>query len=200
MLVEEFMENFVTQFKDVETALDEAREEINGIELPEGVGPLRLSLAEIANIVVNAGGFAPRDESALTEAERLDQLLVMEGLDELGEQLYLHQFATTLAEVLASFHSDIVTLIRLNPELMKPLSPIVRHLKVETVTRLSHSRKFEVLLRMTEDVLEAIPDDLPDYVFRILGEMADFSECMSLTIETADRVRPEAANDNPVAG
>ncbi|MCV9963953.1 hypothetical protein OIU34_18915 [Pararhizobium sp. BT-229] len=199
MLVEEFMNNFVTQFHAVEEALVEARAELNEAELPEGVGPLRLSKVEIANIVLHAGGFTIDEREDKTADEKQNERLIMEGLDELSEQLYLHQYPETVSEVMADFHRDMVTLIRLTPSLMKPLSPIVRQFKVETDSRLSTSRKFEVLLAMVEDVLESLPDDTPNYALRILDEVADFSECMTIVTENVEREAPTAANDNVAA-
>lgn len=199
MLVEEFMNNFVTQFHAVEEALVEARDDLNEAELPDGVGPLRLSKVEIANIVLHAGGFTLDEREDKTTDEKLNERLIMEGLDELSEQLYLHQYPETVSEVMADFHRDMVTLIRLTPSLMKSLSPIVRQFKVETDSRLSTSRKFEVLLTMVEDVLESLPDDTPNYALRILDEVADFSECMTIVTENTEREAPVAANDNVAA-
>ncbi|MNL61088.1 hypothetical protein D3C87_1849650 [compost metagenome] len=82
---------------------------------------------------------------------------------------------------------------------MKPLSPIVRQFKVDTDSRLSTSRKFEALLAMVEDVLENLPDDTPNYALRILDEVADFSECMTIVTENVEREAPTAANDNVAA-
>lgn len=201
MLVEEFMENFVTQFEAVETALDEARAELNSVDLPPGIGPLRLSLEEVGNIVIHAGGFTPRDDDDMTESERFSQEIVMEGVDELTEQLYLAQYPNTLTEVVADFHKDIVAILVHNPDMMGTLSGIVRHLKTrpEHETRLSTSRKFEQLLQVTETAAAAILDDAPDYALRILDEVADFSHCMTLTSDTTGKARPEADNDNSVS-
>ncbi len=199
MLVEEFMQNFVTQFHAIEEALDEARKELNDVELPQGVGPLRLSIFEIENIVLNAGGFTSRPEAEKSPTDKENDRLIMEGLDELAEQLYLSQYPDTLSEVLSDFHRDLVTLIRLNPVLMQPLSPIIRQFKVEASSRLSTSKKFEELLAMTDSCIEALPSDVPNYALRILDEIADFSECMTIVTDNVDREPPTAANDNVAA-
>lgn len=199
MLVEEFMENFVTQFEAVEAALVEARNELNEAELPAGIGPLRLSKVEIANIVVHAGGFTIDDSADKTADEKQNELLIMEGLDELSEQLYLHQYPETVAEVMGDFHRDMVSLIRLTPSLMRPLSPVIRQFKVETSSRLSASRKFETLLSMIEAILDDLPEDTPNYALRILDEVADFSECMTIVTEKTEREDPVPANDNVAA-
>jgi hypothetical protein len=196
MLVEEFMENFVTQFEAVEAALVEARNELNDVDLPAGIGLLRLSKVEIANIVVHAGGFTIDDRADKTADEKQNEFLIMEGLDELSEQLYLHQYPDTLAEVMDDFHRDMVSLIRLTPSLMRPLSPVVRQFKVETSSRLSTSRKFETLLSMIEDILDDLPEDTPNYALRMLDEVADFSECMTIVTEKTEREDPVPANDN----
>ena len=169
------------------------------MELPQGVGPLRLSIFEIESIVLNAGGFTSRPEAEKSQTDKENELLIMEGLDELSEQLYLAQYPDTLSEVLGDFHRDLVTLIRLNPVLMQPLSPIVRQFKVETTSRLSTSKKFEVLLAMTDQCIETLPDDFPFYVLRILDEIADFSKCMTIVTDNVDREIPTAANDNVAA-
>jgi hypothetical protein len=75
----------------------------------------------------------------------------------------------------------------------------VRQLKVETSSRLSTSRKFEVLLSLIDGVLENLPEDTPNYAFRILDEVADFSECMTIVTEKTEREDPVAANDNVAA-
>jgi hypothetical protein len=196
MLVEEFMNNFVTQFHAIEEALDEARKELNDVNLPQGVRPLRLSIFEIENIVLNAGGFSSRSDDVKSPIDRENEALIREGLDELSEQLYLAQYPDTLPEVLGDFHRDLVALIRLNPVLMQPLSVIIRHFKVEASSRLSTSKKFEELLAKTDLCIEGLPDDIPDYVLRILDEVADFSECMTIVTENIEREIPTAANDN----
>jgi hypothetical protein len=117
----------------------------------------------------------------------------------LSEQLYLHQYPDTLAEVMDDFHRDMVSLIRLTPSLMRPLSPVVRQFKVETSSRLSTSRKFETLLSMIEDILDNLPEDTPNYALRMLDEVADFSECMTIVTEKTEREDPVPANDNVAA-
>ncbi|MCS4090036.1 hypothetical protein [Rhizobium sp. BK176] len=199
MRVEEFMENFVDQFAAVEEALDEARKELNDADLPDGIGPLRLSKVEIANIVVHAGGFTIDDRADKTAAEKQNESLIMEGLDELSEQLYLHQYPDTVSEVMDDFHRDMVSLIRLIPSLMRPLSPVIRQFKVETTSRLSTSRKFETLLSLVEDLLDDLPDETPNYALRVLDEVADFSECMTIVTEKTEREDPVPANDNVAA-
>jgi hypothetical protein len=199
MRVEEFMENFVDRFEAVEAGLDEARNELNEADLPNGIGPLRLSKLEVANIVLHAGGFTIDDTADKSAEEKQNEFLIMEGLDELSEQLYLHQYPETVAEVMDDFHRDMVSLIRLNPSLMRPLSPVVRQFKVETSSRLSTSRKFETLLSMIDDILDDLPDDTPNYALRILDEVADFSECMTIVTENTEREDPVPANDNVAA-
>ncbi|MDW9478627.1 hypothetical protein GOB57_07910 [Sinorhizobium meliloti] len=195
MLVEEFMQNFVTQFHAVEEALEEARQELNETDLPHGVGQLRLSIFEIKNIVLNAGGFT-NDPGAESPSAKENERLIMEGLNELSEQLYLAQYPNTLSEVLGDFRRDLVTLIRLNPTLMRSLTPIIRQFKVKAASRLSTSKKFETLLAMTEECIDALPDDIPDYALRVLDEVADFSTCMTLVTDNIERETPTAANDN----
>ncbi|MBY3150825.1 hypothetical protein HFO56_00080 [Rhizobium laguerreae] len=199
MLLEEFMQNFATQFEAVEEALVEARSELNDADLPDGIGPLRLSKIEIANIVVHASGYTVDQRDDKTAAETQNDFLIMEGLDELSEQLYLHQYPYTVAEVMDGFHRDMVALIRLTPSLMRPLAPVVRQFKVETSSRLSTSRKFETLLSMIEGILDHLPADTPNYALRILDEVADFSECMTIVTEKVEREDPVAANDNVAA-
>jgi hypothetical protein len=196
MLVEEFMNNFVAQFQSVEEALLEASEDLNQAKLPDGVGPLRLSKVEISNIVLHAGGFTIDERDDKTIDEKLNERLIMEGLDELSEQFYLRQYPETVAEVMTAFHRDMVTLIRLSPSLMAPLSPIIRQFKVEAGSRLSASNKFGRLLAMVEQVLESLPDETPNYILRILDEVADFSECMTIVTENVKREAPAPANDN----
>lgn len=95
----------------------------------------------------------------------------------------------------SGFHVDIVNLIRLNPELMAQLSPLVRQLKVPTASRLSVARKFETLRDMADDFLDRVSDDIPNYASRMLDEIADFSDCMSLPDESREPP-PLADNDN----
>ena len=192
MLLEDFMENFVERFKAVEEALEAAREELNSVGLPQGIGPLRLSRHEIGNIVLSVAGLPGRE----TPGDPRDEQLVAEGLDELAEQLYLHQFADTLREVCASFHRDMVSVLRHNPLMMGSLSPIVSQLKTETSSALQRSRKFETLRQMADECIERWSDEAPDYVLRILDELADFADAMTLPMGDDPKGAPPADNDN----
>jgi hypothetical protein len=199
MRVEDFMENFVSQFQSIQQALAAACDDLNESCIPDGGRPLRLSKAEIANLVLQVGGFAPDEHPDTTAEDKRNESLIMEGLEELTEQLYLDQYADTLSNVMADFHRDMVMLIRLVPSLMLPLSPIIRQFKIETNSRLSSSRKFKKLLAATEALLESLDEDTPNYALRIIDEVADFSECMTVVTENLDRETPVPANDNMVA-
>jgi len=198
MLMIDYMDVFISRSSDVEQALLEARRDVNEVELPEGIGPLRLSLHEVMNILESVVEFvetAPDPADSSQQVQFKKQL--REGIDEIADQLYLHQFSPTLAEVREGFHKDLVKVILHNPMLMAVLSPIVRLLKGQTVTRLEVSKKFTMVSDATSAVLETLDEaNTPDYVFRVLDEIVDFSECMILARPSSETQRPTADNDN----
>lgn len=209
MQFEEFASNFVEQFESVETALVEARDELNesrnqldATERPEGLRPLRLTLHEVGNILVQVISFSGNPDADPSDPEEAAyRAYLQESFDELSEELFLKQFPDTHWEATDEFHADLVTLIRFNPDLMQPLSKLVRLMKGRPDTRLSVSRKFETLGKAAENVLEALDDSLPDYVYRVLAELCDFSDCMD-TVERSEDSEPKswiADNDNGVA-
>jgi hypothetical protein len=199
MLVNDFMENFVTQAAAVEEALQVAMSEINSVPLPVGIGPLRVSYEEISNIVQHACGYSFRKTDDMTPEEEKNHHIIAEGLEELREQMFLQQFAETMEEAMSAFHSDLVAIMRYNPLLMGDLRPIVAQLKVSAASALSKHKKFETVIEMVEAAqrrIEAAPEDVPNYVPRILDEIADFGECLLLPISEGSGIFPVAVNDN----
>lgn len=199
MLVQDFMDHFVEQSEAIGQAISDAIEELNGVVLPADVGPLRLSFAEIENIVMSACGIDFGANADLSDEERRDEAIIAEGLEELTTQFFLRQFPETMDEAMAAFHVDLVTLLRHNPLLMGHIQPIMARLKVRTSTGLSRQKKFTEVISLVQaaiDAMEAADEEYPDYAFRILDEIADFGDCLLLPTDTGSGVCPTAVNDN----
>lgn len=192
MRLEEMMAEFVESYEKIEAALDEARAEVNEVPLPPGLSQLRLSFAEISNLVESAVGMSPGNEGC---AEH-DADIIREGLEELSEQLFLHQFPQTMREAMASFKEDIVVLVREDNRLLGAASGILRQLAVRTSTRLSTSKKFERLTTTIDELLAGLPEDAPNHLLRKLDEIADFAQSMIVPVEKRSEPLPLAVNDN----
>ena len=83
MHFDEFQENVNSKLEEIDAALEQASKELNSIEMPLGIGPLRLNSNEVTNIVMTTIGMTIRPEADLTSAEKIDQDIQIEGVEEL---------------------------------------------------------------------------------------------------------------------
>lgn len=195
MLIDAFMENFVQRFPDVEKTLLTARSEMNEGKAGDDL-ILRLSLAEIENLIEQVVPFTHEGDSDEDEAFRSQ---LGESLETMTEQLFLAQFAHTLPEVVADFRKDLVRLMRDEPLTAGLFMPLLPLLKVEAATHLSVSKKFGSLRDAARMIADDHEDELPYDALRVLDEIRDFGICMDLVEGPRAIAPPPAANDNGVA-
>jgi hypothetical protein len=200
MHFDEFQENVNSKLEEIDAALERASKELNLMEMPLGIGPLRLNSNEITNIVIATIGMVIRPEAELTPAEKIEQDIQIEGVEELATQLFLYQYPQTFEELDQAFHRDIVKVLNHNDGLMPILMPMIKHLKLPTRGNIDRHNKYRKLIDLADDALQALDDsnyDHPAYVYRIVDEIADFADVF--VPEERAIPKPVPANDNVAA-
>lgn len=189
---DELIQAVVDCLPEIEMKLSSAASGLTSISVPEGIGPLRLSRREVDEILTSFSLEVSNGHGRSTVEDPWFQ----DGMAEMADQLFLHQFAPTASEVSAEFVKDISRVLALNPALFPQLSPLVTRLKAKTVTNSQHFRKFDDIADIADDLVTALEDKVPYYVLRILDEIADFSGCVIAPMEVKRVGMGTPANDN----